>query len=682
MLMAHEKVKSSHLKRDAYLYIRQSTLRQVFENTESTKRQYALRERAMVLGWTVEQVKVIDSDLGQSGASSDREGFKKLVGDVGIGRVGIVLGLEVSRLARNSVDWCRLLEICAITDTLILDEDGIYHPGDFNDRLLLGLKGTMSEAELHILKARMRGGQLSKARRGELKIKLPIGFAYDYEDKVILDPDIQIQSAVRAFFETFERAGSAHKAVREFLEKGIMFPRRIHSGPRKADVIWAPLTQSIALFVIHNPRYAGAYFYGRTRTSKTIDGKRISRLLPRDEWTVFIPDAHPGYITWEQFEANEACLRENNCSFRGDNRRTPPREGPALLQGIAICGVCGKRMTVLYHQRRGKLIPDYVCQNNVTEHGARTPCQRIPGASVERSIRELLLEAVTPMALDVAISVQKEMADRVEESDNLRKQQVERVQYETDLAKRRYMRVDPDNRLVANQLEAAWNHKLRELSEAQEEYERKSKEDNFLLDEKQREKIMSLSTDFHRLWMDSSTPNRERKRMVRLLLEDVTMTKKDRILLQIRFKGGAIRTLKLPAPLPIGKLWVTDPAIIKEIDHLLGHHTDAGVSRILRERGLTSCDNKPFTTLKVSNLKRQYKLKDRFTRLRESGMMTAEELGIILSAEPDTIKCWRRKGFLVGHPFNSRGECLFEMPDKDMVEKLSAKLYLAGKGKR
>lgn len=680
MLMAHEKVKSSHLKREAYLYVRQSTLRQVFENTESTKCQYALRDRALALGWAIDQVVVIDSDQGQSGAASDREGFQKLVADVGIGRVGIVLGLEVSRLARSSVDWCRLLEICALSDTLILDEDGIYHPGDFNDRLLLGLKGTMSEAELHVLKARLRGGQLSKARRGELKIRLPIGFVYDHDDKVVLDPDIQIQSAVRAFFETFKRTGSAYLTVREFLEKGLMFPRRIHRGPRNGEVAWAPLAHSTARHVLHNPRYAGAFFYGRTRMRKTVDGKTNSRLLPREEWTVLIPDAHPGYITWERYEANVARLKENHCAFVGDNRKTPPREGPALLQGIAICGVCGRRMTVTYHQRRGKPVPDYLCQHNVTEHCRTNPCQRIPGAAIDQSIGELLVEALTPMALELALSVQKEMADRAQETDNLRKQQVERVRYEAELAKRRYMRVDPDNRLVADQLEAAWNQKLRELSEEQEEYERKSREEPCLLVEEQSEKIMSLATDFPRLWMDPNTPDRERKRMVRLLLEDATLLRGDEIAVHIRFKGGATRTLKLPAPLPIAKLRVTDPALIQEIDRLLNHHTDAGVARILTRRGLSTCEGKTLTGTRVGRLRIRYGLKDRFTRLREAGMLTAEEMGEILSARPGTIVLWTRKGLLVGHPYNARGECLYEIPDKDVIRELSARLHLAGRG--
>jgi len=253
--LTQQKVTASHLRRDAYLYVRQSTVRQVFENTESTRRQYALRERAVALGWPIERVVVIDSDLGQSGASGvDREGFQRLVGEVGMGRAGIVLGLEVSRLARNSTDWHRLLEICALTDTLILDEDGIYSPGDFNDRLLLGLKGTMSEAELHVLRARLRGGILNQARRGALKVALPVGLVYDPADKVVLDPDRQVRQSIEHLFRTFERTGSASAAVKHFREQGLRFPRRPRRGPRKGELLWEPLRHWRVLRVLHNPR--------------------------------------------------------------------------------------------------------------------------------------------------------------------------------------------------------------------------------------------------------------------------------------------------------------------------------------------------------------------------------------------------------------------------------------------
>ena len=285
--MSHEKtqkVTSRHLERDAYLYVRQSTMRQVFNNTESTQRQYALRDRAVALGWPRDRITVLDQDLGRSGASAvDREGFQTLVAEVGMGRAGIVLGLEVSRLARNSADWHKLLEICALTDTLILDEDGIYDPSDFNDRLLLGLKGTMSEAELHLLRSRLRGGILNKARRGELKMRPPIGLFYGPDDRIVLDPNRRVQETLQFFFRAYRQTGSATATVRLFREKNLLFPRRIRTGSRKGEIAWGPLLHTRALHVLHNPRYAGAFVFGRTRTHKQANGKPSVRVLPRDE---------------------------------------------------------------------------------------------------------------------------------------------------------------------------------------------------------------------------------------------------------------------------------------------------------------------------------------------------------------------------------------------------------------
>ena len=303
---AHQKVTAAHLKRNAYLYIRQSTIRQVFENTESTQRQYALQQNAIALGWSQERIIVIDSDLGQSGASAiDREGFQRLVTEVGMGRAGIVLGLEVSRLARNSTDWHRLLEICAFTGTLILDEDGVYDPAHFNDRLLLGLKGTMSEAELHVLRARLQGGILNKAKRGELYIRPPLGLTYNAEGQCILDPDQQVQDSLRLLFTTFRRTESAMATVKAFRQQGILFPRRLRSGPGKGDVVWGPLEHGHVLRILHNPRYAGAFVYGRFHSRKTIEGRPIVTRIPQEQWLMFIPGAHNGYIAWEEFQRNQ-----------------------------------------------------------------------------------------------------------------------------------------------------------------------------------------------------------------------------------------------------------------------------------------------------------------------------------------------------------------------------------------
>ena len=548
----HQKVQGIHLRRTAYLYIRQSTLRQVFENTESTKRQYGLRQKAIALGWPEDRVVVIDNDLGQSGASAaDREGFQRLVTEVSLGRAGIVLGLEVSRLARNNTDWHRLLEICALTDTLILDEDGIYDPSHFNDRLLLGLKGAMSEAELHVLRARLQGGIRNKARRGELIIKPPIGFVYSTEGVLVLDPDQQVQQSLRLLFETFRRTGSATATVKLFRKQGLLFPRRIAGGPQRGDLVWGALGHCQVLRILHNPRYAGAFVFGRYRSRRTLDGHSRTVAVPEEEWETLIPGAHPGYLSWDDYQQNQKRLHDSAQAIGNDRRRSPAREGPALLQGLILCGRCGQRMTVRYHVRYGCLCPEYLCQREGIEHAHRV-CQQVPGNGIDEAIAALLVEAVSPVALEVALSVHQELQSRLEEADRLRLQQVERAQYEADLARRRYMRVDPENRLVADSLEAEWNSKLRTVTEAQRERERQRQQDRQALNDQQRAAILALATDFPRLWRDSNTPDRERKRMTRLLLEDVTLLRADTIVLQIRFKGGATRTLTVPLPLMRG----------------------------------------------------------------------------------------------------------------------------------
>ncbi len=523
----HQKVRSEHLKRKAYLYIRQSTIQQVFHNTESTKRQYDLRRRAVALGWNDENVIVIDSDLGQSGASAkDREGFQRLVADVGMGKAGIVLGLEVSRLARNSSDWHRLLEICALTDTLILDEDGLYDPSHFNDRLLLGMKGTMSEAELHMIQARLRGGILHKASRGELRVGLPTGLSYDLSGKVILTPDKQIQAALHTFFKTYKRTGSAGAVVRYFSENKLQFPCLVKGPVNDGKIVWATLTHSRSLNILRNPRYAGVFVYGRTKTFRQADGRMGVRSLPIEQWNTLIVDAHPGYITWEQYNENLKTLRNCSKAYGQDRRNHPPGNGPALLQGLVICGVCGQRMTLRYHNRNGKLIPDYVCQRHGIEYGTPT-CQHIPGGNIDNAIEKLLLESVKPVTLEIAFTVQQEVQQRVEDTDKLRYQKVQRAQYQADLAKDRFMNIDPRNRLVADQLEADWNDKLRTLTAAREEYEQQHEINKTKLDKQCRDRILSLVKNFPKVWNDPATSDQQRKRMVRLIIEDVTLVRSD-----------------------------------------------------------------------------------------------------------------------------------------------------------
>jgi DNA invertase Pin-like site-specific DNA recombinase len=665
----HPKVQTSHLKRNAYLYVRQSTLRQVFENTESTKRQYGLRQRAIALGWSEERIIVIDSDLGHSGASSaDREGFQRLVAEVGVGHAGIVLGLEVSRLARNSMDWHRLLEICAITDTLILDEDGIYDPAHFNDRLLLGLKGTMSEAELHVLRARLQGGILNKARRGELEMRPPVGLVYNSTGTLVLDPDQQVQHCLRWLFATFRQTASAMATARAARHQGLAFPRRCGKGAHKGELLWTGLDHSHVLRILHNPRYAGAFVYGRTHTRKTIDGGTRIHNVPRDQWDILMPGAHAGYLSWEEYEQNQKRLHESAQAIGADRRRGPPREGPALLQGLVVCGRCGNRMTVRYHSRHGQLCPEYVCQREGIEH-AEPICQRVPGVGIDHAIGELLVEAVNPVALEVTLAVQRELQSRIEDADRLRHKQVERAQYESDLAQRRYLRVDPDNRLVADSLEADWNHKLRALTEAHEEYARRHEQDARVLTHDQRATILALASNFPRLWRDPATPDRERKRMVRLLLEDVTLNRAHQLTLQIRFKGGAHKTLNLPLPLQSWKKWVTPSAVIDEIDQLLNNHTVAQLAATLNERGVISGAGRLFHPHLVARLVRSYGLKPRYDRLREAGLLTLQEMADALHISPTHVKIWNRHGLIRGHPYSDKNECLFEPPGTNSPRK-------------
>ena len=661
-----QKITKNHLKRNAYLYVRQSTVRQVLEHQESTQRQYALRQQAQMLGWPSERVVVIDEDLGLSGTSAtNREGFQYLVAEVGIGRAGVVLGLEVSRLARNNADWHRLLEICALTETLILDEDGLYDPCDFNDRLLLGLKGTMSEAELHVLRARMRGGVLSKARRGELKVALPVGLVYKGDGQVARDPDKQVQECLCLFFEAYRRTGSARSIVKHFRKQGILFPRRLRLRERKGELVWTLLDTSRALDVLHNPRYAGAFAYGRKRSRKYGDGRVGCVNMPREEWHTLIRDAHEGYISWEEYENNQRQLRQTAQARGGlDGRTTPPREGPALLQGLALCGVCGKRMSIHYHHRHGRKIPNYTCARDQRQSGVGM-CQFVPGEDVDRAIEQLLLKAVTPMALEVALNVQQELQRRLEETDNLRRQQVERAQYEVNLARRRFMQVDPDNRLVAENLETEWNEKLRTLEKVRQEYDRRRQADRLVIDDQKRAEILSLATDFPRLWRSRRTSNLERKRMIRLLIEDVTLIKGKEIGVNVRFKGGATETLSVPKPELVWKRHQTDEELIKRIDRLLDHHTDAETAAILHEEGFRSGTGLPLRAARIKYIRTKYGLRSRRDRLRQAGKLTLGEIAHALDVTTTTVKIWQRRGLVRGHQFNDKNECLFEPPGEN-----------------
>ncbi len=649
------KVTPARLRRDAYLYIRQSTLYQVINNTESTGRQYDLKGRAVALGWPEDKIHVIDIDQGRSGASAaDRAGFQQLVAEVSLGRAGIVLGLECSRLARDSADWQQLVKICAHTDTLICDEDGLYDPAIFNDRVLLGMKGQIPEFELHFLRSRMRGGILAKARRGELALALPVGLVRDRQGQVTLDPDAGVRDAVRLLFGTFTATGSAFSVVKAFREQQLTFPARHHRGPRRGELFFQPLTHDRVLTILHNPAYAGAYAYGRAAHATGLDGHHHTTARPVQEWTVLIKDHHPGYLTWAQYEANLAVLAAN-AAARGDDRAAgPPREGTALLQGLVVCGRCGRRMTIRYHTRHGTQIPSYVCQNDGIRT-ARPICQHLAGDIIDAAVSDLILAALTPAAIEVSLAVSDELAAQAERADQLRQAQVQRAEQAADAARHRYLAVDAANRLVADALEADWNTALRALAAAREDY-RKATAAATSPGQQQRDKIRALATDLPALWNDPATPVRERKRLIRLLITDVTLTRNDdSMTAAVRFPGGRHHVLRLPLPQTAWQRRKTPSQITGLIGQLLGSHTYAQIAGELNAAGHTSSDGHPWDGDRVAKLAACHHMPSHDQRLQDRGLLTLSQIAAGLDAHPSSIKRWHRLGLITGEQADDRG---------------------------
>jgi hypothetical protein len=498
---------------------------------------------------------------------------------------------------------------------------------------------------------------------------LPVGLVYDEDERVCLDPDQQVQQSLRLFFATFERAGSAWATVQAFRREAWKFPKRGEAGT--GEIAWQELTHAITLDTLHNPRYAGAFCFGRRRPWKDAEGKSHSQELPREQWRFLKQNAHPGYLSWDQFLANQQRLLQNRQAHGGGERKAgPPREGPALLQGLVMCGQCGRAMTVCYHHRHGRLTPDYICEKDCVEK-SEPVCQRIPGAGIDEEVGRLLVQSVTPLALEVALNVQSEIQAKLADAHRLRQQQVERAQYEADRARVRYMRVDPNNRLVADTLESQWNEKLRVLAQVKEECEKQQRSDSTQLSEEQKAKILALASEFPKLWQDPKTSDRDRKRMARLLLEDVTLRREQQeIHVQVRFKGGATRELRPPFPKAAWALRKTKPEIVAEIDRLLGAQTDSDIACLLNERGWHSSSGSPFTFHIVGRLRRAYRLKSRRQRLREQGWLTVHEVADLLECSWTRINHWRKAGLLVSLRFGEKSDCLYQPPSATVLAEI------------
>jgi DNA invertase Pin-like site-specific DNA recombinase len=522
-----QKVRPEHLDRAAAVYVRQSTRQQVLEHTESTRLQYALAERAVALGWARSQVVVIDDDLGVSAATADsRKGFARLVTEVTMGRVGVVLGIEMSRLARSGRDWHQLLELCSLSGVLLADPDGVYDPGFHNDRLLLGLKGTMSEHELYLIRQRMLSGKLAKAERGELAVPLPIGYARRPSGEVILDPDEQAQHAVRLVFGTFRRLGTLNSVLRYLVAQEVQLPVRVHSGPSKGELEWRRPTRETLQNMLHNPAYAGYYAYGRRQVEprRKIPGRPDTGRVVKDasEWLVLLPGRLPAYITPEEYEANIARMAANRQTAGAPGA---PRDGAALLSGLLRCGRCGgHRMTVSYHDASARSAYGYTCAFYQTNYGTGGRCQHIAGAALDDYVAGQVLDAVGPAALEVSMAAAAQAEDERAMLDKLWRQRLERARYAADRARRQYQLAEPENRLVARQLEADWEAALAETARLEADYQRFAEEQPTALTAAEQAAIQALARDLPAVWDAPSTTQADRKELLRILIEDITAT--------------------------------------------------------------------------------------------------------------------------------------------------------------
>jgi len=647
------KIAPSHLQRAAFVYIRQSSASQVEHNRESTLRQYALAQRAMALGWSEQQVSVVDEDLGLSGASAaHRSGFARMTAEVALGHVGIILGLEVSRLARNNSDWYRLLDLCSMTDTLIGDADGVYNTALFNDRLLLGLKGTMSEAELHILRARLDGGIRNKAARGELRRGLPTGMVWGEADgEVRLHPDEAVVAALRTVFARFSELGSARRVWLWFREENLSFPLQMHHSEQ---IRWVAPTYMAIHSVLANPVYAGAYCYGRTRQERYVDEhgmlrKRIRR-LPQSQWAVFIRDHHEGYIDWATYEANQARLGAN-IKPRPHEAGGAVREGTALLQGLAICGHCSRRLRT--HYRGANQTPGYHCSNKGIENGRGVFCLNVGGLQIDAAITEAFLRAVEPAGLEAAVRAAEQLEADHDAALAQWRLSVERAHYEAQRAERRYRAVDPENRLVARGLEAQWEKHLHELEQAQQELARREQVRPRTLSAQERRGLLTLGKDLQRLWHAPTLSVRDRKQLLRTLLEEVTVTvHRDQYQahLKLRWRGGKLTECDVALPRSRPATIRTDEDTLALVRRLAQHYPDATIAGILNAQGRLSAQGLRFNQNLVGNLRRHWKIPcfEPPAERPEGELLSIRQAARVLGTAPSTLHRWVNDGFIAG----------------------------------
>lgn len=586
-MIGHEhKVRAEHLERQACVYVRQSTITQVQENQESTRRQYALLQRAQQLGWPDEQVAVIDDDLGHSASDTahTRTGFQKLLSQVVTGEVGAIFSLEVSRLARQDSEGHRLVEVAALTDTLLIDEQCVYDPQLPDDRLLLGLKVLLSSNEIRLMHQRLEENKLRKAQRGELRINVPVGLLFVPHVGIQIDPDEQVQHAVRLLFERFRHSRRLSTVVRFFHDNGLLFPRR--NGTWHGQLEWAELSLERVRDVLANPLYAGAYVYGRTQRQVIVHSEnqieRPRRPLPEEDWAVVHWDSFEGYISREEYETNQVYLAENRSAPHLPSR-SHRRDGPALLGGLLLCGKCGQPMHVGYQGTNGSRSV-YLCNTRQIRYG-EAACQRIPGAAVDAFVTSKILAALTPAQIELSLAVVDELERQQTEIHRQWQYRIQAARYAAELAQRRYEQVDPANRLVARTLEQQWEACLAEVERLNTDFAAIRQKKPLTISAEQRQCLLALAEDLEAVWSAQTTSWEERKDLLQLLIADVTLTRTDtNTTIQIRWFTNEVETGQISLPIKRGV--PTSSRVIERIGSLLATQTDSEIADVLNREGL------------------------------------------------------------------------------------------------
>jgi DNA invertase Pin-like site-specific DNA recombinase len=613
------KIRPAHLALGAVVYVRQSTRNQVVEHSESTRLQYALVERAVALGWARSQVIVIDDDLGVSAAVPDsRKGFARLVTEVTMGRAGVVLGIEMSRLARTGKDWHQLLELCSLSGTLLADPDAVYDPGYYNDRLLLGLKGTMSEAEIFLIRQRMLSGKRAKAERGELILPLPVGYIRRPSGEAALDPDEQAQHVVRLIFRAFRRLGTLNAVLRYLVEHEIQLPVRLRTGPAKGDLEWRRPTRETLQNMLRNPAYAGCYAYGRRQVDprRKVPGRPDTGKVvkPAGEWLVMLPGRLPAYISEDEYHANLARLAANQQTAESPGA---PRNGEALLSGLLRCGLCGgHRMAVSYHDPSARSAYGYTCGFYPVNYGTGNRCQHIAGPALDNYVARQVLDAVAPAALEVSMAAAAHAEDERACLDKLWRQRVERARYAADRARRQYQLADPENRLVTRQLEADWEEALAEAGKLEADHQRFAEQNPAALTAAERDAIRSLAADLPRVWDAPTTTRADRKELLRIIVEDVTVAvegNSEIVNVDITWAGGHQTSGR--AVRPVGRLDQLSyyPALVETVARLAGEGRN---SRQIADALNTAGYRPPkrtavFTSQQIRNIIDKHAIRDR-----------------------------------------------------------------------